>query len=113
MEFTIIFLVNRYFHVVILLTKALFVDKITVKGLIVYYVLMEAGGGGYFLKNQVYENFTPPPQKKKNFKQKIYPPLQCQFENFTPPPPLPRPNQRNRALWLIILHIILGQQFPI
>ena len=82
MEFIIIFLVNRYFHVVMLIMKAVFVDKSTVKGLIVYYVLGEGGGGGGggggFLKNQVYENFNPPPPPKKketNFKQKIYPPL--------------------------------------
>ena len=31
MEFIIIFLVNRYFHVVMLITKAVFVDKSTVK----------------------------------------------------------------------------------
>ena len=31
MEFIISFLVNRYFHVVMLITKAVFVDKSTVK----------------------------------------------------------------------------------
>ena len=45
MEFIIIFLVNRYIHVVMLIMKAVFVDKITVKGLIVYYVLGRGGGG--------------------------------------------------------------------
>ena len=70
MEFIIIFLVNRYIHVVMLIMKAVFVDKITVKGLIVYYVLGRGGGGGGgFLKNQVYENFNPPPQKKKKEKK--------------------------------------------
>ena len=78
MEFIIIFLVNRYIHVVMLIMKAVFVDKITVKGVIVYYVLGGGGGGG-FLKNQVYENFNPPPplpppKKEKKFQTKDLPP---------------------------------------
>ena len=35
------------------------------------------GGGRGFLKNRVYENFTPPPppqKKKKNFQTKVLPP---------------------------------------
>ena len=88
MEFIIIFLVNRYFHVVILLTKAVFVDKSTVKGLIVYYVLGKGGGGGGFLKNQVYENFTPPPKKKNFFSNKRFTP-HCNASLKILPPPLP------------------------
>ena len=82
-----------------LIMKAVFVDKSTVKGLIVYYVLGEGGGGGGggFLKNQVYENLTPPPPKKKKISNKRFTP-HCNYSLKILPPPLPRPNQRNRAL---------------
>ena len=56
----------------------------------------EIGDGG-FLKNRVYENFTPPPQKK-SFKQKSYPPLQWQFENCSPPP---RPPHSWPGGWIV------------
>ena len=57
----------------------------SVKGPIVYYVLV---GGGGFLKNRVYKNFTP----QKNLSNKSFTPhCNDSLKILPPPPPTPPP----------------------